>query len=117
MQRKPSKTTRGPNAEEKRFQGFVKNHYCIWCGNEGPSIVDHVKGSTFRHNKTLIGHWFVLPNCQSCDYLKTVEGKKLGDYAAAWESVILNYDQSIKVPVAVEAAICDWGMSWQNGGL
>ena len=117
MQRKPSKNTRGPNAAEKKFQGFVKNHYCIWCGNDGPSIVDHVKGSCFKHNKVLIGHWLVLPNCQSCDYMKTIEGKKLGDYAKAWEMVIRNYDKAMSVPINVEASIHDWGQGWQNERL
>ncbi len=115
MQRKPTKNTRGPNSDEKRFQGWLKEQPCAWCGNDGPSIVDHVKGATFKHNKTLIGHWFVLPNCQSCDYTKTVEGKKLGDYAKAWESVIWNYDKAMSVPIAVEASIHDWGQGWQNG--
>jgi len=115
MQRKPTKNTRGPNADEKAFQSYIKEHFCIWCGNDGPSIVDHVKGATFKHNKTLIGHWFVLPNCQSCDYKKTVEGKKLGDYTKAWEMVVRHYPDPMKIPVAVEAAIGDWGGSWQNG--
>lgn len=117
MQRKPTKNTRGPNAEEKRFQGWIKEQPCCWCGSESGSIVDHVKGSTFKHNKVLIGHWFVLPNCEVCDKKKTIEGKKLGDYTKAWEHVIGLYSGAIEVPVSVEAAICDWGMGWQNGRL
>lgn len=115
MQRKPTKNTRGPSALEKRFQAFVKEQPCAWCGNDGPSIVDHVRGATLRHNKHLIGHWFVVPNCQSCDYLKTVEGKKLGDYSAAWSCVINQFPEADKIPIVVEAAICDWGSTWQNG--
>lgn len=107
MNRKPTKNTRGPNADEKKFQGFVKEHYCIWCGNDGPSIVDHAKGSTFKHNKTLIGHWFVLPSCVSCDTKKTIHGKRNGNESLAWINVIKNYDAKL-VPDDVYEAIEDW---------
>lgn len=114
MMRKPTKNTRGVSSEEKVFQGWVKYQPCIWCGCESGSIVDHVKGSTFKHEKVLIGHWFVLPNCQSCDYKKTVEGQRLGDYSGAWSKLIKAYPGSGRIPINVEAAICSWGMSWQN---
>ena len=71
MQRKPTKNTRGPNAEEKRFAAYTKGSDCIACGAEGPSIVDHVAGATYKHNKVLIGHWFLIPLCVECDTIKT----------------------------------------------
>ena len=71
MQRKPTKNTRGPNAEEKRFAAYTKESDCIACGAEGPSIVDHVAGATYKHNKVLIGHWFLIPLCVTCDTIKT----------------------------------------------
>jgi len=67
MQRKATKNTRGANAEEKRFHALTKASDCIVCGNSAPSIVHHCMGATYKHNKVLIGHWFVLPLCQSCD--------------------------------------------------
>lgn len=119
MQRKPTKNTRGPNAEEKRFQGWVKQQPCCWCGSESGSIVDHVMGSTFRHNKTLIGHLFVLPNCAECDYKKTELGQKLGDYSYKWITLQADYehDRGAFAPSDAWAAIEQWGGTWQNGRL
>ena len=120
MQRKPTKNTRGPNAEEKRFHAWVKQQPCCWCGSESGSIVDHVMGSTFRHNKTLIGHWFVLPNCAECDYKKTELGQKLGDYAKAWHTIIVEYENerdNEELPIEVFDSIMSWGGTWQNGRL
>lgn len=114
MNRKPTKNTRGPNAAEKRFQGWIKQCDCTWCSNPGPSIVDHVKGATYKHNKVLIGHWFVLPNCQICDHQKTIEGKKLGDYTKAWIFEMNAYPKKHEVPEEVIQAITDWGDSWEN---
>lgn len=89
MQRKPTKNTRGPNAEEKRFMAWTKEQPCINCGNPSPSIVDHVYGSCFKHLKVLIGHWFVIPLCVECDSVKTIGScrgfiNKFGSLAALW---------------------------------
>ena len=84
MQRKPTKNTRGPNTDEKKFQGWLKEQPCVWCGNDGPSIVDHCKGATFKHNKVLIGHWFCLSVCAECDTKKTIHGKRQGNESLAW---------------------------------
>ena len=107
MQRKPTSTTRGPNADEKRFQGWCKEQDCAWCGNPGPSIVDHCRGATFKHNKTLIGHWFCLPQCVTCDTFKTIHGKRLGNEAEKWEEVICEYEPL--PPNDVFQAIMSWG--------
>ena len=117
MQRKATKTTRGPDAQEKRFQGYIKSEPCCWCGNESGSIVDHIKGATFKHNKTLIGHWFVLPNCQECDQKKTVGGERLGDYAQTWLDMVTDYECKYQECPSSEVieAVKDWGGSWQNG--
>lgn len=114
MQRKPTKQSRGPNAAEKRFQTYIKHCSCTWCNNPGPSIVDHVKGATFKHNKVLIGHWFVLPSCVYCDKRKTIGGEKLGDYARMWELEFINYPLWHEVPDEVFRAIKHWGMTWSN---
>ena len=119
MQRKPTKNTRGPNAEEKRFHGWVKQQPCCWCGSESGTIVDHVKGATFKHNKALIGHWLVVPNCLECDDKKTRLGQKLGDYADKWDLLRFSYEMEGNgtVPASVFESIIDWGRSWQNGRL
>lgn len=89
MQRKATKNTRGANAEEKRFMAWTKEQPCINCDNPPPSIVDHVHGSCFKHNKVLIGHWFVIPLCIECDTVKTIGScrgfiNRFGSLAALW---------------------------------
>jgi len=110
VQRKATKQTRGPNAAEKRFQGWLKEHSCVWCGNPGPGIVDHAKGATFRHNKTLIGHWFCLPVCYECDQKKTIGGKRQGNEAQAWLDLEFEYQMKGlgEAPCEVRLAIGDW---------
>jgi len=107
MQRKASKNTRGPNAQEKAFQGWLKEHDCAWCGCEGPSIVDHCRGATFKHKKTLIGHWFCISQCVTCDKSKTIDGKRLGNEAEMWEELVCEYEKL--PPNCVSEAIMDWG--------
>jgi len=111
MQRKPTKNTRGPSAAEKRFQGWLKEQPCAWCGKQGPGIVDHARGATFKHNKTLIGHWFCLPVCVRCDHEKTVNGKRQGDESIAWSGLVGLYEWSTdnKCPDGVKLAIEDFG--------
>lgn len=110
MQRKPTKNTRGPNAEEKRFQGWLKVQDCVWCGYPGPSIVDHARGATFKHNKVLVGHWFCLPVCVVCDHEKTIGGKRQGNESQAWSGVELEYqfETGMTAPDDVATAIEDW---------
>lgn len=76
MQRKPTKNTRGPNADEKRFMAWVKEQPCAACGCPGPSIVDHCMGATYKHNKVLVGHWYLLPLCTACDDVKTTGSRR-----------------------------------------
>ena len=117
MQRKSTKTTRGPNSKEKAFQGWIKQQPCCWCGSESGTIVDHIKGATFKHSKVLIGHWFVLPNCERCDTKKTIHGEKLGDYAAKWHELAMKYEveKMLCIPDDVIGSILNWGGTWQNG--
>lgn len=121
MQSKASKNRygRNANAQEKAFQSYVKHHCCVWCGSESGSIVDHVIGAKKGHNKVHIGHWFVLPSCETCDYKKTIEGKKLGDYAEKWFDLMLEYRQKGGSPASndVFESIQSWGETWQNGRL
>jgi len=112
MRRKPTKNTRGPNAAEQRFQGWLKEHACVWCNNPGPSIVDHCRGATFKHNKVLVGHWFCIPQCVECDTQKTIHGKRLGNETDAWLDLIYDYEhcyiQKDVCPQEVIDSIGDW---------
>lgn len=122
MQRKATKNTRGPNAEEKRFHRWVKERQaCAACSNLAPTILHHCEGSTFRHNKTLVGHWFVIGLCQVCDDVVTHGSRKrfrleFGPQSKLWRRLISEYDLHLKrehepdvVPVDVYNAIMDWG--------
>lgn len=113
MQRKSSKNTRGPNAKERDFQRWVKEHGCCYCGNPGPSIFDHSRGSCFKHNKVLIGHYFGTAKCYECDSVKTQGNhkwhfEKLGiTESAAWLDIIKEYP--VVIPEDVILSITDWG--------
>lgn len=113
MQRKATKKTRGPNSAEKEFQHWLKNLPCVVCGRPGPSICDHMYGSTFRHNKILIGHWACLPYCQKCDSVKTIKGRKahnvtFGITQAGLFKLWHNF-YGYPIPEEVVNAIIDWG--------
>lgn len=60
MQRKPTKNTRGPNKGEKDFQAWLKERPCCVSGKQGVSV-HHMYGSSFKHNKILIGHLACIP--------------------------------------------------------
>lgn len=76
MKRKATKNTRGPNAIEKAFQAWLKEQPCAYCGKTGPSIVDHARGATFKHQRVLIGHAFCTSKCEQCDSYKTYGNHK-----------------------------------------
>ena len=117
MQRKRSPTTRHPNAAESRFMLWIKEQDCCSCHKPGPSICDHMYGSTFKHNKVLVGHWALLPYCQECDTVKTIHGRKAHNdkfgftQAELWDMMITEYtlDEQLPVPFEVIQAIADWG--------
>lgn len=111
MQRKPTRQTRGPNADEKRFHAYTKESDCIGCGNPGPSIVHHCEGSCHKHNKVLIGHWFVIPLCLSCDDVITHGSKpafreQFGPQSELWLKHADSY--SLSPPEDVVQAIWGW---------
>jgi len=111
MQRKATRQTRGPNAEEKRFHAYTKESDCICCGNPGPSIVHHAEGATMKHNKVLIGHWFVLPLCLACDDVITQGSRKafrerFGPQSDLWHFHIK--DSCSLAPDDVYSSIINW---------
>lgn len=93
--------------------GWVKCQPCIQCF-EQPVIVDHMYGSTFRHNKVLIGMWALLPLCECCDSVKT-KGSHRGYYRAFGETQAESYIRlmndcpaELVPPEEVFIAIKDW---------
>ena len=104
MQRKPTQNTRGPNAEEKRFQHWVKERgQCAACKRffgYGNVILHHCEGSTFRHNKVLVGHMFVIGLCAQCDSVITAGSRKafrlrFGPQSLLWADLFLEYLNAI----------------------
>jgi len=111
MNRKPTNNTRGANAEERRFWAFTKESDCIVSGHPGPSIVQHCYGETFKHNKVLIGHWFIIPLCYDVDNIITVGSTtdfraKFGPQCDLWLKHVGN--GGFEPPEEVIAAIMDW---------
>lgn len=117
MRRKATKNTRGPSADERAYMAWCKQQPCCICGAPGPSIVDHMYGSTFRHNKVLIGMWALLPYCQVCDSVKTQGShrahlKTFGiSQADIWATAHKRFEMETNrmVPFHVVSAIADWG--------
>lgn len=60
MQRRRKKGARLANAEEKKFQAYLKEQLCCVTGDYGVDV-HHCKGSTYKHDKVLVGHYFCLP--------------------------------------------------------
>jgi len=116
MKRKAGQT-RGEAAVEKRLMRWTKEQPCCICDNPGPSIVDHMYGSTFRHNKRLIGMIALLPYCQTCDDVKTSGNHNthlriLGStQAALWHDHIYRYMRQCDdvIEQADIDAVGDWG--------
>jgi hypothetical protein len=113
MNRKPTKNTRGANSQEILFRGWVKEQTCICCGNWGV-VAHHCMGATYKHNKTLIGHWFILPLCQFCDDVVTHGSRRkfkqtFGLQSVLWIKVINRYTEEtgIEPPFEVYQAIED----------
>lgn len=116
MQRKATKNTRGRNSLETAYQAWLKEQPCAFCGAPGPSIVDHCEGSTFRHNKQLIGHIFCVSKCPDCDQVKTLGShaahvKRFGKtHSEAWQIQSIKFEQETgkQIPYELTAAIADW---------
>jgi hypothetical protein len=113
MQRKATKNTRGPNQAEKRFMSWVKEQPCCVLEFPGPSIAHHCEGATFKHNKVLVGHWFVLPLSQEADNIVTNGSRKefresFNYQSLYWLELIENYPLRHEIPDDVILAIEDW---------
>lgn len=95
LQRKRTKQSRGPNQEEKDFQGWLKDQPCC-VGGMRFTEVHHCKGSTYRHNKVLIGHWFCIPLAEEKhrEYHSGTKAfkKNYGQQSELWIQQIKNYE-------------------------
>lgn len=117
MQRPRSKNTRHANSEEKAYHQWVKeSNFCCACENHAQVYGHHCMGSTFKHMKTLIGHWFFIGLCQTCDDIVTRGSRrgftdKLGPQSAMWCESIIRYEVETgkTAPSDVRIAIIDWG--------
>lgn len=118
MQRKPTKNTRGPNTDEKRYMSWIKDgcYKCAACMRYTDLIGHHCEGATFKHNKTLIGHWFILGLCQECDDIVTHGSRKAlrqayGPQCDMWEIQYMAYKfdtDKDPCPDDVYESIMDW---------
>lgn len=61
---------------ETAWQAWLKYQPCSFCGCESGSIVDHCKGSTFKHQKRMIGEIFCNSKCFKCDQVVTIGTRK-----------------------------------------
>lgn len=118
MQFRASTNTRAQNAAETRYVRWVKESCaCRACGNDAPVIAHHVKGHSFRHNKILVGHWFVIGLCMHCDRIVTHGSGKVfrmqfGPQSQLWLDSILQFtgETGEAPPSEVTDSIMDWGM-------
>lgn len=118
MQRRPSKTTRGINAAERRWMQFVKGQSnCIACKAYGPVIGHHCAGSAAKIKVDLvtvvIGMWFVIPLCQRCDDLVTHGSRrrltdKYGPQRELWARLIKTWTG--EVPPEIITGIMESGL-------
>lgn len=93
MQRKATKQSRAANKQEKDFHKWAKEQDCACCGSSSGSILDHWKGSSKKLydgiTRVHVGHWLVIPLCQSCDSVKTngslkVFNEAFGNWLTMW---------------------------------
>lgn len=122
MQRKATKQSRGPNTYERKFIEAVKELPCICCGREGPSIVDHIYGSSKKLYNDLervhVGHMAILPLCVGCDSVKTQGSRRefeqqFGKQEELWlkmldiHGLIDRVPENVRLAVAGEARLVD----------
>lgn len=114
MQRKATKQSRGPNTAEKELTAIVKQLPCICCKAPGPSIVDHIYGSSKKLYRGLervhVGHVAILPLCYSCDSIKTQGSRRrfedhFGSQEELWFKMLVLHKLIYLVPENARGAI------------
>ncbi|WP_020209023.1 hypothetical protein [Gilvimarinus chinensis] len=115
MQRVATKNTRGPNAAEKRHMAWVKERgKCAALDVFTAVTAHHCEGATFRHNKVLVGHWFVLGLSKLADDFVTHGSRRkfreqFGPQSELWLRQLEDYPHQDEVPYEVVEAIRAWG--------
>lgn len=115
MQRLATRQSRGADAAEKRHMKWIKERgICAACGNSAGVIVHHCEGATFKHNKLLVGHWFVIGLCQCCDNIVTRGSRRafrdaFGPQSKLWFRQLQEYPGRHEVGQCEINAILDWG--------
>jgi len=112
MRRKSTKQSPAASANERKFIGLVKELPCVACGTDGPSIYDHIYGSSKKlYNgleRVYVGHYAGIPLCLACDSVKTRGSRRafinqFGEPEYLWLKMI--EDECLPVPQNVKAAI------------
>lgn len=116
MNRKPTRQSRGPNAEERAHIAWVKDRgICAACDSHVPVIAHHCEGATFKVRvgleRVLVGHWFVIGLCQECDDIVThgsrrVFRERFGDQCDLWLIQAESYPKEIPINVIQGIAQC-----------
>lgn len=112
MQRKNTKQSPGANNKERQFHSIIKELPCVVCGADGPSICDHIYGSSKKlyngPERVHVGHYAVIPLCVRCDNVKTQGSRRVfenefGQPEHFW--IIMIGDYGLDVPENVYEAI------------
>lgn len=87
---------------------------CAATGAPGPVIGHHCEGATFRYQKTLIGHWFVIGLSEFADAVITRGSRRrfreiYGPQSELWLKQLQHYPHREEVPDEVVEAIRAWG--------
>lgn len=115
MQRPSTKQSRGINSAEKRHLVWIKERgICAACDNCNGVIAHHMYGSSFKHNKVLIGHWAIIGLCQQCDDIVTIGSRKrftnmYGAQSELWLKQFNEYPDKDECPQEVIDAITGHG--------
>jgi len=113
MQRKATNNTRSANAAERAHMSWIKDRgICAACGNDGGVINHHCEGASFRNNKVLCGHFFVIGLCQPCDNIITRGSRKafreqFGPQSELWLKQAEQYP--VEIPLEIIQAIASYG--------
>ena len=117
MQRKKG-NKRLANAEEKAFQAWLKNRPCCVSGRHGVEV-HHMYGSSFTHNKILVGHLACIPlhpDFHRGEHGIHTIGKNAwvgihGAQASLFEKQVYDYgvETGLELPFNEIQAIMDWG--------
>ncbi len=117
MQRKPTKQSRGANAQERAHIAWIKERgICAACGSDSGVIAHHCEGATFKvtvgFERVQVGHWFVLGLCQCCDNIVTKQSRAafrdaFGPQSELWLKQAENYP--VEIPLNVIQGIAQYG--------